>query len=51
VSDSDSILCAWIEGKARRLATDPTVTEADAVAELRALGAGRADLLAIFLSG
>jgi len=46
VSESDSILCAWIEGTARRLATDATITEADAVAELRRLAAGRADLLA-----
>lgn len=46
MSDSDRILCAWIEGTARYLATDATVTDADAAAELRALAAGRADLLA-----
>ena len=46
VSDSDSIMCAWIEGTARRLVTDTTVTDADAMAELKALAAGRADLLA-----
>jgi hypothetical protein len=39
-------MCAWIEGTARRLVTDTTVTDADAVAELKALAAGRADLLA-----
>ena len=46
MSDSDTILCAWIDGTARRLATDKTVTEADAVAQLGQLAAGRADLLA-----
>ena len=43
MSTPDTILCASIEGAARRLAIDATVTEADAMAELRR--PGRTDLL------
>jgi hypothetical protein len=46
VSDGDSILCGWIEGTAPRLATDKSVTDTDAAAELWALAAGRTYLLA-----
>jgi citrate lyase beta subunit len=46
VSNADQILCAMIEGTARGLATDKEVAEAEAVRRLRALAAGRADLLA-----
>jgi citrate lyase beta subunit len=46
MSNADQILSAMIEGTARGLATDKEVTEAEAVRKLRALAAGRADLLA-----
>ena len=46
MSDADQILCATIEGVARGLVTDKTVTEAQAVRRLQKLAAGRNDILA-----
>lgn len=46
MSDQDRVLHAWLAGTARHLATNSEVSEADAVAQLRELAAGRTDLLA-----